>query len=738
MTGRFAAVAARTLTASLATAALVAGLLSAPPAAIAATPVPTLPTPLATATATPEPTASSPASPSPSQPSATPTSAPTATATPPATLTPAPTQTPEPEVTPVEVTPMADLSLFRAGNIISDLVFFDSTTMDEAQIDTFLKGKVPRCLTGYTCLKDFRQATATRGEDSYCSTYSGESSESAARIIAKVAAACGINPQVLIVMLEKEQGLVTHTWPSDWRYTIAMGQGCPDTAACDTRYYGFFNQMYGAARQLKIYSENRYFTYYAPGKTWNVRFHPNASCGSSPVYIENQATANLYYYTPYQPNAAAIRAGYGQGDSCSAYGNRNFYQRFVDWFGSTQSRYGSLMQGAGRPDVFLVSNGMKHRVQTWDDLVVWRAKAGGVSTVPTAYVDNMPTGADVGRYIHDPRSGTLYLLEVDGTKHRFANSDQIATFGYAFGSFVNIESRLVDAFRTGPDVGTLVRVGSAPEAYVLEAGKRRHIYDGAAWAQVSRNTPGYVATMRADAGNAIALGATVFAANTLVRGVSSGDVLLATRRGELLHIPSFGLAAEFGATSYSVVPDAALARSSVSRTSLTPVVVCGGETLIASGGTLYPLTGLAATGLKSSTPSADQCSTWSRISSTRVSDPVFVQPVGTGDVFVVQQGRLRHVRSYGELMSLNGSRPLNLLGWTGDTAGWVGYGAPLLADGSIVQFGGKGEVYRFSGGELHHVQSYATLLRLGDGAVPPIEPLPASYFSAYRVGSPLR
>ena len=26
-----------------------------------------------------------------------------------------------------------------------------------------------------------------------------------------------------------------------------MGYGCPDTAACDAQYYGFFNQVYSAA-----------------------------------------------------------------------------------------------------------------------------------------------------------------------------------------------------------------------------------------------------------------------------------------------------------------------------------------------------------------------------------------------------------------------------------------------------------------------------------------------------------
>lgn len=233
------------------------------------------------------------------------------------------------------IRPAADLSQFNPGNIISDQVFFNSGTMAEGAVDSFLRDKGPNCERGYTCLKDFRQTTNTKQADSYCSGYAGASNESAARIIAKVALSCGINPQVLITTLQKEQGLVTHSAPSESRYTIAMGQGCPDTAACDTRYYGFQNQVYGAARQFKIYAEGRYFTWYAPGRTWNILYNPDRACGSSPVFVSNTATAALYYYTPYQPNAAALRAGYGEGDGCSSYGNRNFYQYFTDWFGST-------------------------------------------------------------------------------------------------------------------------------------------------------------------------------------------------------------------------------------------------------------------------------------------------------------------------------------------------------------------------------------------------------------------
>ena len=223
---------------------------------------------------------------------------------------------------------------------MSDAIFFDSSTLSEAQIQSFLESKVSSCRAGYTCLKDYYVQTRSIAADPMCGAYSGGGMERASRVIYKVAQACGINPQVIIVMLQKEQGLITSTAPSSWAYQAAMGQGCPDTAACDTAYYGLFNQVYGGARQMKRYANppgtSNYFTWYAPGNTWNVQYHPNTGCGRSPVYIENQATANLYYYTPYQPNAAALRAGYGEGDGCSSYGNRNFFNYFTDWFGSTQ------------------------------------------------------------------------------------------------------------------------------------------------------------------------------------------------------------------------------------------------------------------------------------------------------------------------------------------------------------------------------------------------------------------
>lgn len=629
---------------------------------------------------------------------------------------------------------MADLSQFRPGNIISNEVFFDSGTMTEEQVAAFLKQKVPACQSGYTCLRDFSQTTASRAADTYCGAYAGGSNESAARIIVKVAQACGINPQVLLVTLQKEQGLVTHTWPSDWRYTIAMGQGCPDTAGCDTRYYGFFNQLYGAARQFKIYTEGRYFTYYAPGKTWNLRYHPNASCGTSPVYIENQATANLYYYTPYQPNAAALRAGYGEGDGCSSYGNRNFYQYFTDWFGSTQAGAASLVTGPARDRAYLVADGKKHPVAAPDDLTAFSAKLGRLRDVSAAYLDGLPTGQVVSRYVHDSRTGTLYLIDLDGTKHRFTSTDQVALFGYAFGSFANLGARVLDAFPTGPELGEFFRASGGVETYVLDSGQRRHLADPAAYTYAARGKNSYVATMDAAAAAKIPLGPTFFTPNTLVRGASSGDVLLTTPTGTVVHIPSFALAAEFGAVKYTVVADALLTRSTRASSKLGPIVRCGDVDLLAADGTLRPVTG-DTTGLARTTLTEAECAAFTRGSA--VAAPLFIQAKNGADVHVVTEGKLRHVRDYATLTSLNGSRPLTVLRWSADTMAWQGIAGPVLTEGEFVQFTGSGEVYRWTEGSLHHIVDLPTLTRLGGGRIPRITALAAQHKDTYPYGDPV-
>lgn len=252
-----------------------------------------------------------------------------------------------------------DATQFNASRIMDDAVFYNASSMSAGQIQTFLNGKVPACDTNgsqmyngsqtraqysatrgynppFTCLRDYTENTTAKTTDSYCAGYSAQN-QTAAQIIDGVAKSCGINPQVLLVLLQKEQGLVLDDWPWSIQYRSATGMGCPDTAACDSQYYGLFNQLYYAARQFKLYRANPSSYSYVAGRNNTIQWNPSASCGSSTVFIENQATAGLYNYTPYRPNQAALNSGYGSGDSCSAYGNRNFWLYFTEWFGSTVS-----------------------------------------------------------------------------------------------------------------------------------------------------------------------------------------------------------------------------------------------------------------------------------------------------------------------------------------------------------------------------------------------------------------
>lgn len=232
-------------------------------------------------------------------------------------------------------------SQFDPGNIISNQHFYDANAMSEAQIASFLQANIGTCQNA-NCLNVVRTTTTSRSASVMCSAYQGGSQETAARIIFKVQQACGISAKVLLVTLQKEQSLVTHRSPSLSRLDRAMGYACPDNTAipgwCDPSYGGLYNQLYWAAWQFKRYSNPPgtalTFTWFPVGATTAVRFHPQTACGSSPVRIQNEATAALYYYTPYQPNAAALRNLYGTGDACSAYGNRNFWRMYSDWFGN--------------------------------------------------------------------------------------------------------------------------------------------------------------------------------------------------------------------------------------------------------------------------------------------------------------------------------------------------------------------------------------------------------------------
>lgn len=312
----------------------------------------------------------------------------------------------------------APVSGFQAGNIISDSLFYDGDAMSGAQVQAFLNARVPKCILGTKgyevgkvvtwggvqtklaskCMRDYTTTTQSRASNAYCAAYAGVANESAAQIIAKVGKACGISQKVLLVMLDKEQSLVSDTWPNEEQYFRAMGYACPDSgpggsANCDPAQGGFYEQVYRAAWQLKVYKSTPQSWNYRPFESNYIQWNPKASCGGSNVYIQNRATAALYIYTPYQPNKAALDAGSGLGDNCSSYGNRNFYNMYKAWFGSPNSvapvgpmflDYWTVHRGwLGEPVASEVSLsvGGGGSLQSFEGGTVYRAKSGGFAAL---------------------------------------------------------------------------------------------------------------------------------------------------------------------------------------------------------------------------------------------------------------------------------------------------------------------------------------------------------------------
>ena len=249
-------------------------------------------------------------------------------------------------LTPAAPAVAADADDFDPGYIISDENFWNHDTMTVEEIQDFLDKYGPTNCNN--CLREYVASTYDRSAnpDRCPNALVGKDNISAAQMIYDVSQACEINPQVLLVILQKEMSLITMSSPGDWRYQRAMGYGCPDSAPCNTSYYGLFIQLYSAASQLNWYSNPRSsFHWYPINKVTAVRYHPNSACGVSAVHIKNRATAALYYYTPYQPNAAALSNLYGTGNSCSAYGNRNFWRMYTDWFGDPTASPSPLATG---------------------------------------------------------------------------------------------------------------------------------------------------------------------------------------------------------------------------------------------------------------------------------------------------------------------------------------------------------------------------------------------------------
>lgn len=364
-------------------------------------------------------------------------------------------------------------SQFNAGRIIDDAVFYNKNTMSTTQIQEFLNSKVPNC--GNNCLKDYRQNTKNIAPESgLCAGYSGKSNETAAQIIYKVAQSCGINPQVILVMLQKEQGLVTSTSPSNTAYEKAMGAFCPDTAPCDPAYKGFFYQVYYGAHRFKVYRANPNSFNYKAGRNNYILYNPDTKCGGSNVYIQNQATAGLYIYTPYQPNPATLAVGLGVEAPCGAYGNKNFWWLFNIWFGPTTGT--PFFRISGSSKIYIEGAGNTYYYVTSPSMMKSYGYGSTIHSVTTVGPSHIQGKTFKGNLPHIARfeDDAVFIIN-GGRSHHLPSRAALENYGFTLGEEATLPSGIKYYFKNGATVSEIMVRSDGSGIYLVQNGKKRHI-----------------------------------------------------------------------------------------------------------------------------------------------------------------------------------------------------------------------------------------------------------------------
>lgn len=439
---------------------------------------------------------------------------------------------------------------FKPGRIIDDAIFFNNYAMNPDQIQNFLNAKVPVCdrnhagftssTTGITynppfiCLNEYQENPTTRENNigrlnPDGTPYSVPGGKSAAQLIWEVSQDNGINPQVILVMLQKEQGLVTDTWPTSGQYKIAMGYACPDTAACDSAYFGFYNQISSAAKQLRRYVNYPDSYNFKVGVTRYIGYNPSSTCGGSNIYLQTAATAALYNYTPYQPNAGALQYltddNPGGTAPCGAYGNRNFWWFFNKWFGSP---YGSLFRTLESGSLYYTNGKYRFIVPSVGLVNQYGLGLNDVRYVTQQELDAIPLAPSpftrtLGQIIKsdsdtDADGPAIYLIS-NSLRHRFESMDQLTAYGFTIDDISYMPIDMISRV-TLNTVGLSDYVKASDDfIYKMENGTRRAIFEFSKF--VALNPAGKVTTLSEYTIGAIAFGTPIIDGDFAVIGGDS-------------------------------------------------------------------------------------------------------------------------------------------------------------------------------------------------------------------------
>ncbi len=257
-----------------------------------------------------------------------------------------------------------------------------------------------------------------------------------ADIIWRIANSYKLNPQYLLVVLQKEQSLVEDTSPTQKQFDWAMGYAVCDSCSMNDPsiqdFKGFANQLEYAAKQhrerylIQLLARGTTISGQAPGKKVLI--------DGIEITPRNNATAMLYTYTPH------IR------------GNLNLWRIWRRWF-SLDFPDGTLVQGKTSGKYFLIRNGQKRAFTS-------RLVAASITDLKKAVLAEdselsvFPDGQTISfaNYsIVETPEGKLYLI-VGESKRLIESKAVFRKFGFVDDDIVEGTEAELAAYTDGRDI----------------------------------------------------------------------------------------------------------------------------------------------------------------------------------------------------------------------------------------------------------------------------------------------
>jgi len=343
---------------------------------------------------------------------------------------------------------------FNPDNIISDAEMRQSEAMDYDQIREFLLE---------------RGSLASRKD---VDPVDGQTKD-VAKLIYDAAQRYEINPQYILVLMEKEMSLVTMDNPGSDRLNWAAGyslcDGCSRRAPKSLKYKGLAKQIDAGAGWMDWYMDNAKSlkNMRVPGNPYDI--------SRITVTPQNLATAGLYNYTPH------------------LHGNRLFWSIWNQWFGDDDFGMrlpdGTLVRNEKNGAVALMQGG-KFRPIANASVLATRFRGRNIIDL-NQYDFSLLEKTKSGRSVRftdlslvRTDDGAVYLLTGEKSR-KIASSEVFAKIGFNPEEVENIsEADLADYAEGNPIIdnesnptGELLMEKSSGDIYWVETGVKHPVID---------------------------------------------------------------------------------------------------------------------------------------------------------------------------------------------------------------------------------------------------------------------